>query len=161
MDKRHKLPDSRQDKKASLKGNPEESRHRRPLARREFLKGVASLGILALFSSLIPSCLRRSEQAPESVLPINPSVSSVPGEPDLPVPVEEENLVRGESAFALVRTPLAILYRPELQEYNFGLGHSYGGLRYRQFIQFLQEKLPEADNYRILIPGRMGRLERD
>ena len=150
MDKRHKLPDSRQGKVVSIKGNTERSLKGRLLARREFLKGVASLGILAFLSSLMPSCLRGNRQAPEAVLPINPSVSSVPDESDLPVPGGAENLVREESGFAQDRTPLAILYRPELEEYNFGLRHSYMGVRYRKFIQFLQEKLPEDNNYRIL-----------
>ncbi len=44
----------------------------------------------------------------------------------------------------------ALLYRQELQEYNFGPGHSFRGDRYQIFPQFLQENLAEDDNYQIL-----------
>jgi len=46
--------------------------------------------------------------------------------------------------------PLAILYRPELREYDFGPGHPFRGDRYAVFPKFLQDSLPEDDNYRIL-----------
>ncbi|MFC1940313.1 histone deacetylase family protein [Chloroflexota bacterium] len=45
---------------------------------------------------------------------------------------------------------LAILYRQELKEYDFGPGHPFRGDRYRIFPRFLQEKLPEDNNYRII-----------
>jgi len=45
---------------------------------------------------------------------------------------------------------LAILYRQELSEYDFGPGHPFRGDRYRLFPLFLQEHLAEDDNYRIL-----------
>ncbi|MFC1934260.1 histone deacetylase family protein [Chloroflexota bacterium] len=45
---------------------------------------------------------------------------------------------------------LAILYRQELKEYDFGPGHPFRGDRYQVFPQFLQENLPEDDNYRII-----------
>jgi len=44
----------------------------------------------------------------------------------------------------------AILYRPELREYDFGPGHPFRGDRYRMFPQFLRENLAEGDNYRII-----------
>ena len=44
---------------------------------------------------------------------------------------------------------LAILYRPELREYDFGPGHPFRGDRYEKFPQFLRENLPDGDNYRI------------
>jgi len=44
----------------------------------------------------------------------------------------------------------ALLYRPELREYDFGPGHPFRGDRYQIFPQFLQENLAEDDNYRIL-----------
>ncbi len=44
----------------------------------------------------------------------------------------------------------AILYRPELKEYNFGPGHPFRGERYETFPRFLRENLPEDDNYRVL-----------
>lgn len=44
----------------------------------------------------------------------------------------------------------AILYRQELQEYDFGPGHPFRGDRYQIFPQFLRDNLPEDDNYRIL-----------
>lgn len=46
--------------------------------------------------------------------------------------------------------PIAILYRDELKEYDFGPGHSFRGERYLEFHRFLQEHLPEDDNYRII-----------
>ena len=46
--------------------------------------------------------------------------------------------------------PLAILYRPELREYDFGPGHPFRGDRYQIFPQFLREHLPEDDNYHFL-----------
>ncbi len=45
---------------------------------------------------------------------------------------------------------LAILYRDELREYDFGPGHPFRGDRYEVFPQFLRENIPEDDNYRIL-----------
>ena len=44
----------------------------------------------------------------------------------------------------------AIIYRPELREYDFGAGHSFRGDRYQVFPQFLRENLPQADNYQII-----------
>ena len=43
----------------------------------------------------------------------------------------------------------ALLYHQGLREYDFGPGHSFGGDRYDIFPQFLQENLPEDDNYQI------------
>jgi len=45
---------------------------------------------------------------------------------------------------------LAILYREELKEYDFGPGHSFLGDRYLLFYNFLKEHIPENDNYRII-----------
>ena len=45
---------------------------------------------------------------------------------------------------------LAILYRDELREYDFGPGHPFRGERYVQFYQFLREHLPQDNNYRII-----------
>jgi acetoin utilization protein AcuC len=45
---------------------------------------------------------------------------------------------------------MAILYREELKEYDFGPGHPFRGDRYEIFPRFLREKLPENDHYRIL-----------
>ena len=44
---------------------------------------------------------------------------------------------------------LAILYREELKEYDFGPGHSFRGDRYEVFPQFLKEKLSDA-SYQLL-----------
>jgi acetoin utilization protein AcuC len=44
----------------------------------------------------------------------------------------------------------AILYREELKEYDFGIGHPFRGDRYQLFHQFLISKLPEDNNYRVL-----------
>ena len=45
---------------------------------------------------------------------------------------------------------IAILYREEARELDFGPGHPARGNRYEVFYQFLKENLPEDDNYRIL-----------
>jgi len=45
---------------------------------------------------------------------------------------------------------IAILYREELKEYDFGPGHPFRGNRYEIFPKFLKENLAEDDNYRIL-----------
>jgi acetoin utilization protein AcuC len=45
---------------------------------------------------------------------------------------------------------IAILYREELKEYDFGSGHPFRGDRYEIFPKFLRENLPEDDHYRIL-----------
>ncbi len=45
---------------------------------------------------------------------------------------------------------IAILYREELKEYDFGPGHPFRGDRYPLFHQFLREHLPEDDNYRVI-----------
>jgi len=54
---------------------------------------------------------------------------------------------------------IAILHREELKEYDFGPGHPFRGDRYEIFPRFLQENLPEDDNYRILKAGPA--LEKD
>ncbi|MFC1916941.1 histone deacetylase family protein [Chloroflexota bacterium] len=46
--------------------------------------------------------------------------------------------------------PIAILYRKELKEYDFGPGHPFRGDRYEIFPRFLKENLSEDDNYRTL-----------
>ncbi|MGA9049109.1 MAG: hypothetical protein WB588_08965 [Dehalococcoidia bacterium] len=42
---------------------------------------------------------------------------------------------------------IAILYREELLEYDFGPGHPFRGDRYEIFPRFLKERVPEDDNY--------------
>ncbi|MDO8577841.1 MAG: hypothetical protein Q7R50_01525 [Dehalococcoidales bacterium] len=44
----------------------------------------------------------------------------------------------------------AMLYRPELREYNFGSGHPFEGDRFELFPDFLQQKFPPGNNYRII-----------
>jgi acetoin utilization protein AcuC len=46
--------------------------------------------------------------------------------------------------------PIAILYRDELNEYDFGPGHPFRGDRYNMFIEFLKEHVAEDDNYCII-----------
>jgi len=45
---------------------------------------------------------------------------------------------------------IAILYREELKEYDFGPGHPFRGDRYELFPKFLKQNMAEDDNYRIL-----------
>ena len=45
---------------------------------------------------------------------------------------------------------IAILYREELKEYDFGPGHPFRGDRYEIFPRFLKENLAEDDNYKII-----------
>jgi len=49
-----------------------------------------------------------------------------------------------------VKMAIAILYREELKEYDFGSGHPFRSDRYETFPKFLKEHLSEDDNYRIL-----------
>lgn len=46
--------------------------------------------------------------------------------------------------------PIAILYREELREYDFGPGHPFRGDRYEIFPRFLAERMPPNGHYRIL-----------
>lgn len=45
---------------------------------------------------------------------------------------------------------IAVLYREELREYDFGPGHPFRGDRYEVFPPFLKERVPEDDNYRFV-----------
>ena len=45
---------------------------------------------------------------------------------------------------------IGILYRDELNEYDFGPGHPFRGDRYNMFMKFLKEHIPEENNYRII-----------
>jgi acetoin utilization protein AcuC len=45
---------------------------------------------------------------------------------------------------------IGILYREELREYDFGLGHPFSGDRYGLFIKFLKDNISEDNNYRII-----------
>ncbi len=45
---------------------------------------------------------------------------------------------------------IAILYRDELKEYDFGPGHPFRSDRYDIFPEFLKENLPKEVNYRVL-----------
>jgi acetoin utilization protein AcuC len=42
---------------------------------------------------------------------------------------------------------IGILFRDELKEYDFGEGHPFRGDRYINFPKFIENKLPENDNY--------------
>jgi len=44
---------------------------------------------------------------------------------------------------------IAILYREELKEYDFGPGHPFRSNRYEMFPKFLKENLPEDNNYKV------------
>lgn len=121
------------------------------IRRRAFLKGIISLGVLALLSFLIPSFLRKSNQPAEPVIlsdnsPSASSVESGTSGRNEEKPVAEEK----ETGDAVFHTTLAIIYRDELEEYNFGPGRLFQGRRYGAFIRYLQEHLPAENNYRIL-----------
>ena len=45
---------------------------------------------------------------------------------------------------------IGILYREELEEYDFGPGHPFRGDRYKLFPPFLRDNLAEDNNYRIV-----------
>jgi acetoin utilization protein AcuC len=93
------------------------------------LKGIISLGKLSFLASFMPSCLRKSKLTTE----------------------EKTKIGTRDTAGTQNRTLLAVLYRQELKECRFGHNHIlFPGTRYQAFIQFLQENLPEDDNYRIL-----------
>ncbi len=71
----------------------EQSQQGRALERREFLKSLTLVGALALLSSFVPSCLRRTEPAP---LPAHPATTEVS-----PTPAIEESAT---TKISLVRT---------------------------------------------------------
>jgi acetoin utilization protein AcuC len=48
---------------------------------------------------------------------------------------------------------IAILYREESREYDFGPGHPLRGDRFEIFARFLKQRLPEGDNYRFVRAG--------
>ncbi len=48
---------------------------------------------------------------------------------------------------------IAMLYREELQEYDFGPGHPFRGDRFKDFMAFLRQNLKEGDNYRVIEAG--------
>jgi acetoin utilization protein AcuC len=52
----------------------------------------------------------------------------------------------------------AILYRDELKEYDFGVGHPFRSDRYKNFIRFLKQQLPGEEYYRI-IPAEPASLD--
>jgi len=45
---------------------------------------------------------------------------------------------------------IAIIYRDELKEYDFGPGHPFRGDRYQIFTKYLAEKLNPDSNYQII-----------
>ena len=45
---------------------------------------------------------------------------------------------------------IGIIYREELQEFDFGSGHPFRGDRYQLFPQFLRDNLAKDNNYQIL-----------
>jgi acetoin utilization protein AcuC len=49
--------------------------------------------------------------------------------------------------------PVAILFREEVKEYDFGPGHPFRGDRYEVFPRFLKESLSEDQDYRIIEAG--------
>jgi acetoin utilization protein AcuC len=51
---------------------------------------------------------------------------------------------------------VAIIYRDELKEYDFGSGHPFHGRRYGSFMQLLSKRLPQGDNYRVLAAEPAG-----
>jgi len=62
----------------------------------------------------------------------------------------EQPIVRAAGDLVDSKNPIAILYRQELKEYDFGPGHPFRGDRYEIFPKFLMENLPENNNYRFL-----------
>ena len=45
----------------------------------------------------------------------------------------------------------SILYREELKEYDFGVGHPFRGDRYEIFPKVLKKYVPQDGNYRIVV----------
>ncbi|MFC1976695.1 hypothetical protein ACFLWS_00265 [Chloroflexota bacterium] len=108
-----------------LQNKPEQSWQKRHLERREFLKGMISLGALAFLSSFIPACLRESKQASKTTLPTTPSNLPIPSV-NSTVPTEGKTVIGTTEAVATQNwTPMAILYRDEVNEYRFGMKRVY------------------------------------
>jgi len=54
---------------------------------------------------------------------------------------------------------VAVLYREELKEYDFGSGHPFRGSRYEAFIKLLARQLPGSELYRIMPAEPAGENE--
>lgn len=50
----------------------------------------------------------------------------------------------------VIALTIAVLYREELKEYDFGPGHPFRGDRYLTFPEFLKDRLPEDNIYKII-----------
>ncbi len=72
---------------------PEQRPQGRPIERREFLRGITLMGMLAFLFSLVPSCLRRAGSIPEPAPPATVTES--------PTPAIEETAI---TKISLVRT---------------------------------------------------------
>ena len=119
--------------------------------RREFLKGLLSLGAFVSLSFLLPSCLLKNQQESETATQVTPASSQVPPDSDPSVLAEEKTEIeKAESVAIKKQNPLVLLYSEEINEYRFGIYRLYRGTRFQTFMQFLQENYPEGDNYRIL-----------
>ena len=53
-----------------------------------------------------------------------------------------------------IKMTIALLYREELKEYDFGPGHPFRGDRYEIFPRFLKERLPARGHYQFLRADR-------
>ncbi|MBI2850574.1 MAG: hypothetical protein HYX80_05965 [Chloroflexi bacterium] len=127
--------------------------HASDIRRRAFLKGVISLGVLAALYALIPSFLRGRKKLAEPVLapPTAPATTLVePVAPATSAGIKETVADKTVASRAASRSPLEVLYRQDLKEYNFGQGRLFQGKRYGEFVQYLQGHLPAENNYHIV-----------
>ena len=125
------------------------------LKRREFLKGITSLGGLALLSSLIPSCLRRAELTS----PITESGSPVPSDE---TPMTKVSLVRTSDRTEGVRRAISLLRLNSIRgkavtlKPNFNTADPAPGSTHNDTLRALVLFLQEMGATRITLAERSG-----
>ncbi|MFC1981600.1 DUF362 domain-containing protein [Chloroflexota bacterium] len=132
----------------------------RLLERRKFLKGITSLGGLALLSLFIPSCLRRSEPLLEPVHPNTTTDSPAPATDK--APITRISLVRSQNRTDGVHRAIDLLkYNPVrgkavMLKPNFNTAHAAPGSTHNDTLRTLVSSLQEMGAIRITLAERSG-----
>ncbi len=139
---------------------PEQCPQGRLLGRRQFVKSITLLGGLALLSSFVPSCLRRTEPTPE---PTRPTTAT-----DSPMPATEEtsiikiSLVRTQDRTEGVPKAIALLQSNSVRgkavvlKPNFNTSDPAPGSTHNDTLRALVLTLQEMGATRITLAERSG-----
>ncbi|MFC2072717.1 DUF362 domain-containing protein [Chloroflexota bacterium] len=137
-------------------GEPEQNSPKRPLGRREFLKGITLLGGLALLSSFVLSCLRKAEPT----LPATTTDSSVSVIEE--IPITKISLVRTQDRTEGVHKAIALLQHNPVRgkaivlKPNFNTADSAPGSTHNDTLRALVLTLQEMGATRITLAERSG-----